>query len=331
MNGLRKVPGLTYRGALTAEVDESGADQRLDNFLARRLKGIPKSHVYRILRTGQVRVNSKRVDAAYRLRVGDRVRIPPLHAAEPRRERPRARLVEPLATRIVFEDDWIIALNKPANIASHGGSGVSHGVIESMRAERPHLRFLELVHRLDRGTSGLLLLAKKRTALTGLHAQLREGKVDKRYVVLVAGEWRPAQRTVSLPVARRVTASGERRVGVAAGGLDAHTVFRRLASFRGFTLLEAQLKTGRTHQIRVHLAHLKFPIAGDDKYGDFALNRELARSGLKRMFLHAARVEFEHPGSGARLVLEAPLPAELERFAAALTRVSDSEAPADGA
>jgi len=196
----------------------------------------------------------------------------------------------------------------------HGGSGVSFGVIEQLRAQRPQARFLELVHRLDRGTSGVLLLAKKRSALTTLHAALREGRVKKYYLALVKGAWRGAAQSVRLSLHKYVLASGERRVAVNAAGQAAHTVFRLERAWREFSLLRAQLKTGRTHQIRVHLAHLGFPIAGDDKYGDFELNKQLARAGLKRMFLHASGVGFEHPATGFMLTLEAPLPAELQSF-----------------
>ena len=205
-------------------------------------------------------------------------------------------------------------INKPWGLAVHGGSGISHGIVEMLRLERPDARFLELVHRLDRDTSGVLLLAKRRSALTALHRQLREGAVQKLYYVLVKGRWRDGKRSVRLPLHKYVLASGERRVAVTGDGLPAHTVFRLQRNWKGYSLLEAELKTGRTHQIRVHLAHLGFPVAGDDKYGDFALNKQLARQGLKRMFLHARKVVIAHPQSGATLALEAPLPGELQSF-----------------
>jgi 23S rRNA pseudouridine955/2504/2580 synthase len=303
----------------TAEVDQEGAGQRLDNFLVRRLKGVPKSHVYRLLRTGQVRVNSRRVDATYRLQCGDRVRIPPVRTAHPAVVREVRRPAAPLLGRNpLLEDEWLLAIDKPAGVAVHGGSGVSRGAIEQLRLERPALRFLELVHRLDRETSGVLLLAKKRSALTDLHRQLRDGLVEKRYLVLVAGDWRSARQVVKLPLVRRVTAQGERRVSVEAGGMASHTEFTLQRHFPGFSLLAAELHTGRTHQIRVHLAHLGFPIAGDDKYGDFGLNKVLAKRGLKRMFLHAAELGFRHPGSGAPVRLTAPLAPDLAAFLAAL-------------
>jgi 23S rRNA pseudouridine955/2504/2580 synthase len=199
-------------------------------------------------------------------------------------------------------------------MAVHGGSGISRGVIEQLRLELPECRMLELVHRLDRETSGVLLIALKRRALTGMHAAMRDGKVEKRYLTLVAGRWPNPLQHVKLPLHKRVTEEGEKRVTVRDEGQTAHTIFRRLQSFADFTLLEAELKTGRTHQIRVHTSHLGFPIAGDDKYGDFALNKTLASQGLKRMFLHAASLSFIHPISGERLQIEAPLPEDLQSF-----------------
>ncbi len=297
------------------EVDEKGVDQRIDNYLVRLLKGVPKSHVYLILRTGQVRVNSRRVEATYRLQMGDRLRIPPLRRPAAGPTSATAQPVKPiLASRVLLEDDFLIALAKPAGLAAHGGSGISRGLIEQMRLERPELRFLELVHRLDRETSGVILLAKKRSALVALHEQIRAGRMQKRYRTLVAGRWTNERQSVRLALRKTAVGDGDRRVFVDPEGLASHTIFHRLEALPGFTLLEAELKTGRTHQIRVHLQHLGFPIAGDDKYGDFALNRELARSGLKRMFLHAAQVSFQHPGKGEVLSLDAPLAEDLESF-----------------
>lgn len=300
--------------ASQVEVDTSSEGQRVDNFLLRVCRGVPRSHIYRILRTGQVRVNSRRVDATYRLRLGDRVRIPPVRLAD------RARKAAPPAAQppVIFEDQALLVVDKPAGIAVHGGSGLSYGIIEQLRAARPELKFLELAHRLDRETSGLLLLAKKRSALTALHAALREGKIHKRYLVLVKGAWRDEKRHVSLPLRKYVTRSGERRVSVDRQGRESDTLFRLERKFRDYTLLSAELLTGRTHQIRVQLAHLGFPIAGDDKYGDFKLNRALAEQGLKRMFLHAAEVEFKHPLSGEPIKLKSPLPPHLENFLSVL-------------
>jgi 23S rRNA pseudouridine955/2504/2580 synthase len=297
------------------EVGEEGAGQRIDNFLLSLLKGVPKSHVYRILRSGEVRVNSRRVDATARLRSGDRLRVPPIRVAD-KEDTQRAR-VKPAAFHVLYEDDSLLAIDKPAGVAVHGGSGVAFGVIEQMRAAREAVRFLELVHRLDRETSGVLLLAKKRAALVAMHALLREGRTDKRYLALVRGRWPHLRREVRLALHKFVTREGERRVRVDAEGQDAVTVFTRKEIFDDSTLLEARLKTGRTHQIRVHLAHEKYPIAGDDKYGDFAWNRALVREGLRRMFLHASRFAFAHPVSGDPVTIAAPLPAELEAFLAA--------------
>jgi len=294
-------------------IDPEAAGQRIDNYLVKILKGVPKSHVYRILRGGEVRVNRGRIGPDYRLQSGDEVRLPPVRVAErpPRRAPPADARLE---LAILFEDEHLLALDKPSGLAVHGGSGVSFGVIEQLRARRPQARFLELVHRLDRDTSGVLLLAKKRGALTALHAALREGRVKKYYLALVKGQWRGPQQSVRLSLHKYVLASGERRVAVNAAGQEAHTVFRLAQAWREFSLLRAELKTGRTHQIRVHLAHLGFPIAGDDKYGDTELNKRLASAGLKRMFLHASSVGFEHPASGSVLTLDAPLPAELVAF-----------------
>jgi 23S rRNA pseudouridine955/2504/2580 synthase len=304
--------GLRNAQAGLVIVDEARTPQRIDNFLLRELKGVPRSRIYRLLRGGEVRVNSRRVDATYRLQPGDRVRIPPVRrSAPPRRPPPAPREA---GFSVVFEDEALLVIDKPAGVAVHGGSGVSFGVIERLRAERPQARFLELVHRIDRETSGLLVLAKKRTALLALHAALREGRVTKRYLALVKGAWRRPAREVVLPLRKRVTATGERRVSVERGGQASRTQFRLKARCDGFSLLEATLDTGRTHQIRVQLAHLGFPVAGDEKYGDFELNRRLAKQGLKRMFLHAHELAFDHPLTGARIELVAPLPGELAGF-----------------
>jgi 23S rRNA pseudouridine955/2504/2580 synthase len=299
-------------------VDEAGAGQRVDNFLLRILKGVPKSHIYRILRSGEVRVNRKRVRPDARLAAGDDLRIPPVRTAETSTRRPRSP-THPVALPILYEDDALIAIDKTAGLAVHGGSGIAFGVIEQLRAARPAARFLELVHRLDRDTSGILLVAKKRAALLALHASFREGKTDKRYLVLVRGRWRDATRKVDLPITKFVTGAGERRVRIERdGGKTARTVFHRRRVWADaqppVTLLEAELHTGRTHQIRVHLTHLGFPLAGDDKYGDFAWNKVLARQGLKRMFLHAWHLSLPHPTDTQRLTLESPLPADLEAF-----------------
>lgn len=299
-----------------AEIDESAHGQRIDNFLVKTLKGVPRSHVYRILRSGEVRVNSGRVAATYRLEAGDRVRIPPVRVATRAVLRPGNRPEDRsrLGQDPLFEDETLLAIDKPAGVAVHGGSGVSMGVIERLRSERPNARFLELVHRLDRETSGVLLLAKRRSALTALHTQLRNGAVEKRYRVLVRGKWPNKRQSVRLRLHKYVTGGGERRVVVDEEGATALTIFNLIQRFGEFSLLEAELKTGRTHQIRVHLSHLGFPIAGDDKYGDFPTNKVLAKQGLKRMFLHAASMSFRHPQSGDQVTIEAPLPQELAQF-----------------
>ena len=296
------------------DVGEDEAGQRIDNYLTRLLKGVPKSHLYRILRGGEVRVNSGRVGPQYRVRAGDRVRVPPVRVAARAEHSPPRTAGKRIRPRVLFEDDMLLVLDKPAGVAVHGGSGVSLGLIEQLRQSRPEARFLELAHRLDRDTSGVLLLAKKRSALTALHAQLRAGQVRKYYLTLVHGAWQRQGQDIRLPLNKYVLASGERRVSVKEGGLPSHTRIRLRERRGDFSLLEAELKTGRTHQIRVHLAHLGFPIAGDDKYGDFALNKEGARLGLKRMFLHARKTVIEHPVSGESMTFEAPLPPELERF-----------------
>ena len=278
-------------------ISDEEQGQRLDNFLIRCCKGVPKSHIYRILRSGEVRVNSKRVDATYRLCAGDNVRIPPIRIAE----RPQNEVDEAAKQRvdlpIIYEDEAMLVIDKPEGVAVHGGSGVSFGVIEALRRQRPQAKFLELAHRLDRETSGVLLVGKKRLALTALHDMFREhgAGADKRYLVLVKGRWMNNTQHVKLPLHKYLTEGGERRVSVDPQGKASHTVFRLLARWPEMSLLEAQLKTGRTHQIRVHLAHLGFPILGDEKYGDFALNKQLKRDGLKRMALHAWRMAFRHP------------------------------------
>ncbi|MFZ6656079.1 RluA family pseudouridine synthase [Undibacterium sp. TJN19] len=295
-------------------ISEEEAGQRIDNFLLRICKGVPKSHVYRVLRSGEVRVNKGRIDQLYRLVEGDVVRVPPIRMAE---------VIEQLVPKhefpILFEDNHLLIINKPAGVAVHGGSGVSYGVIEQLRASRPDAKFLELVHRLDRETSGILLLAKKRSALTNLHEQMRDGVTDKRYLTLVHGDWKNTRQHVKLALHKYTTAEGERRVRVQADGMPSHTVFSLLKKYRDFALLEAELKTGRTHQIRVHLSASGFAIAGDDKYGDFALNRALlkaaeGRGALKRMFLHAHQISFVHPESGKTQTVNAPLPGECENF-----------------
>lgn len=290
------------------------ADQRIDNFLMRVCKGVPKSHIYRVLRSGEVRVNKGRIDQTYRLKEGDVVRIPPVRVAEK-----SSQVVPGAEFRILLEDSHLLVVDKPAGVAVHGGSGVSYGVIEQLRAARPQAKFLELVHRLDRDTSGILMLAKKRSALTNLHEQIRQGELDKRYLALVRGDWQNNRQHVKLPLFKYSTPDGERRVRVQSDGQPSHTVFNLVRRYGEFALVEAELKTGRTHQIRVHLASIGFPIIGDDKYGDFTLNKSLqkadgARVAFKRMFLHAYQLTFTHPETGKPVTLKAELPAECEQF-----------------
>jgi len=302
MNDLSKTAGPKAKWLVIGEESEA---QRIDNFLLRQLKGVPKSHVYRVLRSGEVRVNSGRVKPDYRLQVGDRVRIPPVRVSEGRP--PPAR---PLDLPVVFEDASLLVIDKPSGIAVHGGSGVSFGVIESLRAARPQAKVLELAHRLDRDTSGLLILCKRRSALVELHRMLREGEVRKIYLAVVKGAL--AKKTLELreSLHKHVTASGERRVSVQADGMSALTRVTRLKSSGEFSLLQVELMTGRTHQIRVHLAHAGHPVVGDDKYGDFALNRALKQ----RLLLHAAKLSFRHPLGGETVKLESALPAEMKAF-----------------
>jgi len=303
-------------------ISDEDAGQRIDNYLLRICKGVPKSHIYRVLRSGEVRVNKGRIDQTYRLEEGDVVRIPPIRVAE------KTTSTAPGAEfTILFEDNHLLIINKPAGVAVHGGSGVSYGVIEQLRAARPDAKFLELVHRLDRDTSGILLLAKKRSALTNLHEQIRDGETDKRYLVLVHGDWKNPRQHIKLPLFKYNAADGERRVRVQADGLASHTVFILLQKYGPFALLEAELKTGRTHQIRVHLSHSGFAIVGDDKYGDFALNRNLQKAegeriAFKRMFLHAHQITFTHPDTGKPMTLNAPLPPECENFLKSIERAT---------
>lgn len=319
--------------AANVTIDEASEGQRIDNFLAKVLKGVPKSHIYRILRSGEVRVNKGRIDASYKLLIGDIVRVPPIRIAANDKELLENQTNQPaksvLESTIIFEDDALLIIDKPAGFAVHGGSGVSRGVIEQLRMERPKAKFLELVHRLDRETSGVLMLAKKRAALVALHEMIRNNQTDKRYLMLVAGEWTEKKKRVAMDLQKYVLPNGERRVNVVTDkskdkydqAQHSETIFYLKQAFTGFTLLEAQLITGRTHQLRVQLAHLGFPIVGDDKYGDFANNKTLQKKGLKRMFLHSAETNLRHPISDDKLKLIAPLPQELQKFMNSLKKL----------
>jgi len=295
------------------EITEENSGQRIDNFLITRLKGVPKTRIYRIIRKGEVRVNKGRIDNKYRLKEGDSVRIPPVRVAV------RENKVELLPTLkhsleygILYEDDVLIVLNKPSGFAVHGGSGISSGVIEALRMLRPDARFLELAHRLDKDTSGCLLVAKKRSTLKGLHDLFRNNEVKKTYLALLAGQWNRKKLLVTAPLLRNTGKGGERYVKVSQAGKFAETSFRRIHKYKDLTLVEASPKTGRTHQIRVHAAWLGHPIVGDSRYGDDELNRKLKRRGYKRLFLHAKQLEFIHPVTGETMSFEASLAPELE-------------------
>ncbi len=327
-------PKPTTPAAKTLCVDENFAGQRLDNFLLRELKGVPKTHVYRIIRSGEVRVNKGRSGADTRLQAGDSVRLPPLRVAEAAPQKSLSRPPGQSAAgvrdfAILLEDEHLIALNKPAGVAVHGGSGVSFGVIEQLRMARPLARVLELVHRLDRDTSGILLVAKKRSALNQLQQQFRERQTGKTYLAMVTGHWPAKLKVLDQPLHKYLledsaAQAGERRVKVVSrddpNGMPALTLVKLRQWFADYSLLEVSIKTGRTHQIRVHLASAGFPIVGDDKYGHYELNKALARHhaqpSLKRMFLHAWRLQFNHPASAQRIELLAELPPELAQFSA---------------
>jgi len=309
------------QGRLPPELIEIGPEQegqRIDNFLTTYLKGVPKSFIYRVLRSGEVRVNKGRAKPTYRLKEGDTVRIPPMRRGEPQTAAaPGKKLVALLNESILYEDAGLLIINKPSGIAVHGGSGVSFGVIEILRAARPEAPFLELVHRLDRDTSGCLMIAKKRSALRHIHQLLREEGMEKRYQALIQGPWHGGERRVTAALRKNVLQSGERVVRVEAEGKQSQTLFRPLQRWPMATLVEAVPLTGRTHQIRVHAAHLGQPIAGDEKYGDAEFNRAMQEKGLRRLFLHAASLSFT-AADGNRIAVSAPLDPALKKVLAAL-------------
>lgn len=315
--GANKKPGVSPHPAVQQlQVDEESAGQRLDNFLLRHLKGVPKTHVYRVIRSGEVRVNKGRASADTRVAAGDVVRVPPVRMAD----KPAVAAAPAREFPVLFEDDHLLAIAKPAGVAVHGGSGVSSGVIEQLRQARPQAKFLELVHRLDKETSGVLLLAKKRSALTHVQDQFRARDTGKHYQALVWGAWPKNLKVIDQPLHKTLDAAGERHVRVVSpaheDGRRSITLVRAMravpTSEGDCTLLDIALKTGRTHQIRVHLAHAGHPIVGDPKYGDFERNRAIARGPQRfaRMFLHARELAFDHPASGVRMALQAPLPPE---------------------
>ena len=306
-------------------VAEHEAGQRLDNYLIKILKGVPKSHIHRIIRAGEVRLNKKRCKPDSRIQTGDLLRIPPVRTAEKQRSSEnRAQAVPAREFTIIYEDDALLVIDKPAGIAVHGGSGVSFGVIEQIRRARPEARYLELVHRLDKDTSGLLMIAKKRNALVKLHEAIRNDHPKKIYLALGVGKLPNDSFHVKLPLFKYTGAQGEKMVRVSEDGQSAHTIFRVLNRFSDdllhqvglshLTLVQATLKTGRTHQIRVHLQSQQCPIAGDERYGDYQANKRLQKLGLKRMFLHAAELHLDHPLTGEKLILKAPLPQDLAQF-----------------
>ncbi|MDE8748428.1 23S rRNA pseudouridine(955/2504/2580) synthase RluC [Providencia stuartii] len=297
------------------DISDDEAGQRIDNFLLAKLKGVPKSMIYRIIRKGEVRVNKGRIKPEYKLIAGDQVRVPPVRVAE-REEAPvSAKLdkVSALADRILYEDDAILVINKPSGTAVHGGSGLSFGVIEGLRALRPEARFLELVHRLDRDTSGILLVAKKRSALRALHEQLRLKQMQKDYLALVRGHWQSHTKVIQAPLLKNILQSGERVVRVSPEGKPSETRFKVEERFDNATLVKASPVTGRTHQIRVHTLHAGHPIAFDNRYGDKQFDSQLADTGLKRLFLHASALKFTHPKTGEEMRLQAPLDKELNQ------------------
>ena len=306
-------------------VAEHEAGQRLDNYLIKILKGVPKSHIHRIIRAGEVRLNKKRCKPDSRIQTGDLLRIPPVRTAEKQRSSEnRAQAVPAREFTIIYEDDALLVIDKPAGTAVHGGSGVSFGVIEQIRRARPEAGYLELVHRLDKDTSGLLMIAKKRSALVKLHEAIRNDHPKKIYLALGVGKLPNDSFHVKLPLFKYTGAQGEKMVRVSEDGQSAHTIFRVLNRFSDdllhqvglsqLTLVQATLKTGRTHQIRVHLQSQQCPIAGDERYGDYQANKRLQKLGLKRMFLHAAELHLDHPLTGEKLILEAPLPQDLAQF-----------------
>ena len=329
-------PAAPPKGPKTAvelrTISAQEAGQRIDNFLMRHFSRVPRSRVYRLLRKGEVRVNRKRVDAEYRIAAGDEVRLPPVHidrTEEP--GRPSSSLQALIERSIIFQDKHLLVIDKPAGVAVHGGSGMSFGVIEALRASRPREN-LELVHRLDRDTSGCLCVARDRATLVALHALIREGGMHKTYLALVSGDWQLGTKRIDAPLATDERRQGERHVRVAAAGKDSVSVFKPVQFFGKIaTLMQVDIPTGRTHQIRVHAAYAGHPLLGDDKYGDHERNAELKRAGLKRMFLHAQSIAFDWPGSGVPFHASAPLPADLAAVLDAIAPQKRRAAPAGAA
>jgi len=296
------------------EVDENMEKQRIDNFLSRYLHQVPKTHIYKIIRKGEVRVNKKRIKPVYKLLLGDVIRIPPVQVNEKVSHTPSSSLIKLIKNSILFENKQLMVVNKPSGLAVHGGSGINHGLIESLRYIYPDEKFLELVHRLDRDTSGCILIAKQRTALISLQNQLRERTTDKRYLALTCGQWSSGERIVDIPLQKNTLKSGERIVRVDAAGKSSRSIFFPKKKYQNYCLFEVKIETGRTHQIRVHAQYLKHPVAGDTKYGSFACDQRLKAKGLNRLFLHASQItvtmDFSELG---KQTFKAPLPENLQQ------------------
>jgi len=310
----------TKSAAQIIKIDENYANQRIDNFLIKILKGVPKTHIYRILRKGEVRINKKRIKPDYRLQLDDQIRIPPMRLAQKIDHKPSASTINLLEHRIIYEDDDLLIINKPSGVASHGGSGINFGVIETVRNMRPKAKFLELVHRLDRDTSGCIIIAKKRRALIELHELLRNNQLIKTYLVLVRGQWQGNTRIVDAPLLKNQLQSGERMVHISDAGKTAKTEFKLCQQFTNAALLEATTHTGRTHQIRVHAAHIGHPIAGDEKYGDKEFNKAMRAIGLNRLFLHAHTLKFKFPSKEKIINLKVELDPDLLKVLEKLAR-----------
>ena len=294
------------------DIDESSEDQRIDNFLFKTFKDVPKNHIFKIIRNGEVRVNKKRVKTLYKLKINDVIRIPPIEFIVKKEKKPS----DNFKPHIIYEDEWLLVVNKPSGLAVHGGSGIDFGLIEHMRHIKPEYKFLELVHRIDKNTSGVIVIAKKRSALRSMQELFRNKKIKKNYLVAVKGNWDSKKKEVSLRLEKKQTPEGH-HVNVVEDpqkGKLSKSIFYLVKQMQKKSLLSAQIITGRTHQIRVQLAFLGFPVLGDDKYGDFTLNKKLQSSGLKRMFLHAHRLSFFHPFTEEKVELTADLPIELRKF-----------------
>jgi len=309
------------------EISDERSGQRIDNFLISQLKGVPKSRIYRLLRKGEVRVNKGRIKPDYRLQADDSVRIPPIRMTATDTDQPAIAsegFLSTVRSSIIYDDDNLLVINKPSGMAVHGGSGIQLGVIETLRQLYPEQHNLELVHRLDRDTSGCLIIARKRSALKALHEQLRNNDIRKIYVALVKGRWQGGKQTVDVPLQKNTLKSGERIVRVDVDGKSAQSIFKPIKTFANCTLVEVELITGRTHQIRVHAAHIGHPVAGDEKYGQRGFNLAMKAYGLHRLFLHAKSLDFSAPGSNERIHVVAPLGAELEQVLKACEQQSTS-------